>query len=156
MRYLSYQIKTQLMKSLFKVSPAPKHIDVALLIGRIGISLMMFTHGFPKISRLSQDPVKFMDFMGLGPAVSLSLAILAEIGCSILVILGLGTRFAAIPLIFVMLTAVLIAHASDPFATQEKGFLYILMYLVLLITGSGRFSLDKVLFSKKHTSIQTS
>lgn len=144
------------MNLLLKVSPASRNIDFALLIGRIGVSLMMFTHGFPKIGRVSQDPVKFMDFMGLGPEISLTLAILAEVGCSILVILGLGTRYAVIPLIVTMLTAVFIAHGSDPFSTQEKGFLYVLMYVVLLIAGSGRFSLDQLLFSNKNHKLKAS
>ena len=137
------------MKSLLKVSPASKNIDIALLVSRIGISLMMFTHGIPKIGRLSQDPVQFLDFMGLGPQFSLILAILAEVGCSVLIIIGLGTRFAVIPLIITMMIAVIVAHGSDPFATQEKAFQYILMYVLLLITGSGRFSLDQVFFSRK-------
>lgn len=135
------------MKSLLKVSPASAQVDFGILIGRIGVSAMMLTHGIPKISRLFQDEVKFLDFMGLGPEVSLILAIFAEFLCSIFVLLGLGLRWAIIPLLITMLTAVFMVHGADPFSIQEKLWLYVLIYVVLLITGSGRYSLDQKLFS---------
>ncbi|HLT93115.1 MAG TPA: DoxX family protein [Membranihabitans sp.] len=137
------------MKSLLKVSSASTPVDLGILVGRIGVSVLMFTHGIPKIGRLFQDEVKFLDFMGLGPEVSLILAILAEVLCSVLVILGLATRFAVIPLIITMLIALIMVHGADPFAVQEKLLLYILFYVVLFITGSGRFSLDEKLFNLK-------
>lgn len=135
------------MKSLLKVSPASAQVDFGILLGRIGVSALMLTHGIPKIGRLFQDEVKFIDFMGLGPEVSLILAIFAEVLCSIFVLLGLGLRWAIIPLLITMLTAIFMVHGADPFATQEKLWLYVLIYGVLLITGSGRYSLDQKLFS---------
>jgi len=102
----------------------------------------MLTHGLPKIALLEAEPVVFMDFMGLGAKMSLLLAIFAEVVCSVLIILGLGTRVAAIPLIITMMVAVFIVHSSDPFSTQEMGLLYLFGYLLLLIMGSGKYSMD--------------
>src|SRR5690554_311793 len=137
------------MKSLLKVSPASNQVDLGILVARVGVSVLMFTHGIPKIGRLFQDEVTFLDFMGLGPEVSLTLAILAEVLCSILVLLGLATRFAVIPLIITMLIALIMVHGSDPFPIQEKLLLYILIYVVLMITGSGRYSMDQKYFSSQ-------
>src|SRR5690606_10129790 len=139
-----------IMNKLFSVSNSSERIDVAILIVRVGIALLMLTHGLSKIAGFSESPVQFIDFMGMGPEISLALAIFAEVGCSFLILIGLGTRLAAIPLIITMLVAVFIAHAGDPFAKQEMGLHYLLVYVMLLITGSGKYSLDKYVFAKNH------
>ncbi len=120
-----------------------------LLVLRVGVGSLMLTHGIPKLIKLATGNITFADPIGLGVEVSLMLAIFAEVICSILIILGLGTRLAAIPLIITMGVAVFIHHAADPFGKQELGLLYLLIYMCLLIGGSGRFSLDHLLFNKQ-------
>ncbi|MCB0581200.1 MAG: DoxX family membrane protein, partial [Phaeodactylibacter sp.] len=44
--------------------------------------------------------------MGLGPEISLALATFAEVGCALLVILGLFTRWATAPLAITMMVAI--------------------------------------------------
>lgn len=136
------------MKKIFGTKHLPINIDISLLLGRIGIGALMLTHGIPKIARFAESPVKFMDFIGLGPEISLGLAIFAEVGCSILVMLGFATRLAVIPLIVTMLVAVFIAHGDDPFAKQEMGLHYLLVYVMLLLSGSGRYSVDRLISTK--------
>ncbi len=117
--------------------------DIGLLIIRLGAGSMILTHGYPKLMRLFGDePIKFMDFLGLGPVVSLSLAVFAEFLCAILIMIGFKTRLAAIPLMATMLTAALVAHASDPFGRKELPLLYFLVFLGILIFGAGKFSID--------------
>ena len=133
---------------LFSTNHSAKSINISLLIMRIGIALLMFTHGIPKIEKLSENPVQFMDLLGLGTTVSLCLAIFGEVICSILVMLGLGTRLAVIPSMITMLVAVFHVHIADPFVKQEMGLHFLLIYAVLFIMGSGRYSLDHYLFAK--------
>jgi len=103
----------------------------------------MLTHGIPKISRFfGEGPVKFADPFGLGPEVSLGLAIFAEVGCSILVMIGFKTRWATVPLMITMLVAVFYAHANDPFGRKEPALLFFTLFLSLLISGGGRYSMD--------------
>ena len=117
--------------------------DIGLLILRAGAGSMMLTHGFPKLMRFfSDEPIKFMDFLGLGPVVSLSLAVSAEFLCAILIIIGFKTRLATIPIMITMLTAALIAHAADPFGRKELPLLYFIVFLCILIFGAGKYSLD--------------
>ena len=107
------------MKKLFKIEPDPNYVDIALLITRIGVSAFMLTHGLPKLMMLfGEGPVQFPGVMGMGPELSLALAVFAEVLCSILIIVGLGTRLASIPLIVTMVIAVFYIHAADPFAVQ--------------------------------------
>lgn len=135
------------MKKLFSTGYNAKSTDIALLIARVGIALLMFTHGIPKIAKLSETPVQFMDFLGLGATISLCLAIFGEVICSLFIMLGIGTRLAVIPPVITMLVAVFHVHLSDPFVKQEMGLHYLLTYVVLFIMGSGRYSLDHFLLA---------
>ncbi len=121
-----------------------KKTDLALLLLRLAFGgFMIIGHGWPKLLKLfGEAPIKFMDFMGLGPTASLALATFAELGCALLIVLGLFTRLASLPLIFTMLVAILARHWGDPFGQVEKALMYLFAYLSLLLAGSGWYSLD--------------
>ncbi|HXS58901.1 MAG TPA: DoxX family protein, partial [Hanamia sp.] len=97
----------------------------------------------------AETPVKFMDVFGMGAGISLSLAVFAEVICSVLVLVGLGTRLAVIPLIVTMLIAALHVHAGDPFAKQEMALHFLLVYVLLFMLGSGKYSFDSLFFKKQ-------
>jgi putative oxidoreductase len=124
--------------------------DFALLVIRLGAGGMMLTHGIPKIGRLfGEGPVKFADPFGLGPEISLGMAIFAEVICAILVMVGFKTRLATIPLILTMLTAAFYAHWNDPFGKKELPLLYVCVFLGILAFGAGKFAVDGFLKKKK-------
>jgi putative oxidoreductase len=54
-----------------------------------------------------------------------------------------------------MLTALFAIHAADPFARQEPALYYLLVYVVLLIAGSGKYSVDYLLQRKHAMASQT-
>lgn len=137
-----------MLKRLLKTGKYPNNINFGLLIFRVGVSAMMITHGWGKFERVVNGDFRFGDPLGIGVEASLILAAFAEFICSCLVILGLTTRFATIPLMVTMLVAWQIAHANDPFGTQEKAVFYLLSFLTLFITGPGKYSLDQKLFGK--------
>jgi putative oxidoreductase len=68
------------------------------------------------------------------------LAIFAEVVCAFLIMIGLSTRAALIPLIFTMATAFFAVHLEDPFGQQKKAILF--AFIALLFSGPGRYSLD--------------
>lgn len=134
------------MKKLFSASYNANNIHIGLLVLRIAIGMLMLVHGVPKMMALfSGEAIQFPAVFGLSPALSMSLAVFAEVICSLMLIIGLGTRAATIPLLVTMMVAVFYIHREDPFATQELGLHYLLSYLLLLIAGPGRYSLDQVL-----------
>ncbi len=114
-----------------------------LLIFRIGVSALMLTHGYPKLMKLLNGDMQFGDPLGIGAGTSLVLAVFAEAVCSFLIILGLGTRLATIPVIITMATAAFIVHANDPFGRQELPILFLLAFITILITGPGKYSIDQ-------------
>ncbi|MEX1239472.1 MAG: DoxX family protein [Cyclobacteriaceae bacterium] len=134
------------MKKIYNTSLPEKYGHIALLVFRVIAAGFMLTHGIPKLQRLlSGEEIKFADPYGLGPATSFVLVIFAEFLCSILVSLGLLTRLAVIPLMITMATAVIFAHADDPFGVKEKPLLFLLIFALLFVFGSGRYSIDRIL-----------
>ncbi len=130
------------MKTIFSTGYRNSWLNLWLLILRIGASILMLTHGFPKLMKVIEGNMQFGDPLGLGATTSLILATFAEAFCSIFIMLGLATRLATIPLIITMATAAFIVHANDPFSRQEMPLLYLLIYITLLVTGAGKYSVD--------------
>ncbi len=119
---------------------------IGLLVVRVVAgATMIYAHGWGKFQKFISGDWSFADPIGLGEGVSLGLAAGAEFGAALLVVLGLATRIAALPLVITMLVAALIFHAGDPFGDKELAIVYAAMFLSLFFTGPGRISLDHVL-----------
>lgn len=128
----------------------------AIIAIRIGVGLLMLSsHGWGKYMHFNTLSLAFPDPLGIGSMLSLMLTIFAELFCSILLILGLFTRLALIPLIITMAVAIGIIHAGDAFQQKELALVYLIIYIMLMITGPGKFSLDAY-FSRKFTNYKNS
>ena len=134
-----------------------------LLVLRLGIGGFMLTHGWGKLQMLLDGQFdQFGDPIGLGNELSLVLAVSAEFLSALLVMLGLATRLAAIPLIITMAVAAFVVHGNDPWtsgraaelfmsgqakswASKEPALLFLIPFLALIFTGPGRISLDHLI-----------
>ena len=119
---------------------------VGLLVLRLSFGCFMLVHGWEKFSTFSQKAEVFPDPLGMGSQLSLILAIGAELGCSILLILGLATRLVSVPLAFTMFVALFFVHGSHPWEKQELAACYLAVYVSIMLLGPGKFSLDHLLF----------
>jgi putative oxidoreductase len=138
------------MKRIISVNNTSNTTDIALLIIRVGIAVLMLTHGIPKLLMLfSGAPIQFPPVMGMSSKLSLGLTVLAETVCSLFILAGFATRIAVIPLAFTMLVAVLLIHSADPFSVKEPALHYLLVYTALLFAGSGKYSIDYLLQGNK-------
>ncbi len=118
-------------------------VNIGLALLRISASAMMLTHGYPKFQKLISGDFEFGDPIGFGPTPTLFLAIIAEFICPILILIGFKTRGAAIPTAVTMAVAAFIVHADDPFGTKEKALLFLSVFLVIMLLGPGKYSVDK-------------
>lgn len=129
----------------------PRSSDGALLLLRLWFGAsMLLLHGWGKLANFSTYATKFADPFGLGQTTSLVLAIFGEVVCSVLLILGLYTRVAALGAGFTMAVAFWIAHGgklSGP-GNGEMAFLFLGAFTALFVAGAGRFSLDARLGAK--------
>lgn len=118
--------------------------DIGLLIFRAIFGFSMFYgHGLPKLQTLMKGgEIQFADPIGLGVTFSFYLVIFAEVVGSIMLILGIYTRLALIPLIIAMLVAVFAFHSGQAFGKYEMSFLYLSAFIALFFTGAGKYAID--------------
>ena len=137
------------IKKISRTGSHSKSVSAALLILRIVAGAFMITHGWGKFQMLIGDgPIQFPSVLGMSSTISLVLAVSAEFFASLLLIFGLGTRLAAIPLLITMLVAAFVIHSSDPFSKKELPLMYSTIYLVILYLGAGKYSLDRLVCKK--------
>lgn len=129
----------------------PINSDVAALLLRVIFGGLIANHGYAKFSNYSQMTTMFPDLIGIGTETSLILVIFAELVCGVLIVLGLVTRLAVVLVFIAMVVAFFIAHGKDPFQMKELAFLFMTLSFVLFILGSGRYSVDKLLFGRDDT-----
>jgi putative oxidoreductase len=135
-----------MLRKFLKPLKLPPSADLGVLILRVGISALMLTHGYAKLQGFLSGDHSFADPIGIGEELSYILTIGAEFGCSILLVLGLFTRAALIPLIFTMLVVALIVHGDDPLSEKEHSISFLIVYLTLFLTGPGKYSVDSNLY----------
>ena len=130
------------MKKMFSTNYSDNAFNIALLLLRAGVGLLLIPRGYQKLIHFSERKDSFMNFLGMGSTVSLSLVVFAEVICAGLLILGLLSRFAA--LVLVILTTVIVFKASngDIFGKGELAMLYLLGSFTVLLVGPGKYSVD--------------
>ncbi len=125
--------------------------NLGLLILRVGIgAMMLFGHGSDKLVNFGAKAATFADPFGVGSSFSLGLAVFAEFFCSLAIVLGFATRFAAVPLMILLVTAAFVIHADDPWGRKEMALVYLVPFVAILLTGPGKLSLDYLFFGKQH------
>ncbi len=138
-----------MLKKFLSPTLIDRKLNVSLLILRAFAAIVMIPHGYQKLLHYSENASEFMNFMGLGGEISYALIICAEFSCAILLLVGLFTRFASIPLIIAMAVAVCKAHNCEIFGDGQTAFLFLTCFLTVMIAGPGKYSIDAFLFPKK-------
>ena len=128
----------------FLLSSKSVALDLALFILRVGSAGMMMTHGWNKLMNFQDKSVSWPDPLHVGHSVSLGMTVFAELFCAGFLLLGLFSRLALVPLIFLMAVAVFVIHAGDSFGDKEHAVLFLVPYIVLFLTGPGIYSLDSI------------
>jgi putative oxidoreductase len=147
--------------------------DIGLLILRVGIGGYLITHGWGKLQMLLAGGANnFGDPVGLGSPLSLVLVTASEFLCALLIILGLATRLAALPVVICMSVAAFVVHARDPWTmeaaakaffggasktwfSKEPALLYLIPFLSLVFTGGGKLSLDGLIAMRRNQRLTT-
>lgn len=126
--------------------------DLAALFLRLIVGGLFIYYGYQKIESYNTILPMFTDLIGIGAKLSFNLVIFAEFFCGILVAIGFLTRLSIIPIFITMVVAYFVAHAKDPFEVKQVAFIFLVLSVVVFVTGSGKYSLDRLLFSKKVSS----
>ena len=132
------------MKKLLSTHYNAFSFNAAMLVLRLSMGMLMMSHGYDKLVHFSEKKALFYDFLSLGSTTSLMLCIFAEFFCALFVVIGLFTRLVTVPLVIVMSIAIFSVHIMDFFDTGERASLYLTGFLVLLLCGPGRASVDGI------------
>ena len=124
--------------------------DLGKFILRVFFGLSMaLAHGFGKLDKLySGSEIMFPDPLGIGAAPSLLLAGIGEFIFPLMIVVGLYTRWATLPVIATMVVAFGMVHLNDPYPKQELALVYLFAYLVIFLIGPGRLSIDSIFRGK--------
>jgi putative oxidoreductase len=118
-----------------------------ITILRVAVGVVFFVHGCQKLFVVGVPGVaSFFGQLGIpAPLLAAGLVSAVEFLAGLALILGLGTRWAAIPLACVMVVAIVTVHGSQGFFLP-KGFEFVMTLLAanvaLTLLGSGAASLD--------------
>ena len=107
---------------------------------------MIVNHGLSKFLELwpfNDILIRDRDLFGLGSIVSILLFVLGEFIAPILIAIGYKARFFSIFPILTMFFAIVLVHMDDPFKSWEKPLLFLIGFLIILLMGPGRYSIDR-------------
>ncbi len=138
------------MNGLYRALVRPWSTDLGLLMLRLVTGLFMaFGHGLSKVTGDLTGLTGRAAEMGFpAPGFFAYAAAYGEFVGGIFLALGFATRPSAFVIALTMVTAGFIRHAADPFGKKELAFLYLGIACVILLTGPGRFSLDRLIFDR--------
>lgn len=124
--------------------------DIVLFLTRTAAGLMMIlNHALPKLEKWEVMKTEFYSWMGLSPHTSAVLVIIAELGAAALLVIGLGSRLAALMLAGAMAVAAFGAHMDHPFSKKELAIVYLIIFAVLIASGPGKYSIDHWIARRK-------
>ena len=133
------------MKKLFNTKYTDRSLSFSFLLLRVAMGGLMIPHGYKKLVNFAEKSSTFADPFHIGGTLSMGLTIFAEFFCAILVVLGLMTRLACIPLIIAMTVVVFYSHNGEIFGEGELPALFLAGFIVIFFTGPGKLSLDRVI-----------
>jgi putative oxidoreductase len=125
---------------------------LAPLFGRLGVGLLFLLDGWAKLHNLAAVTQYFEELKIPAPGFNAAFVASTQLVCGTLLVLGLVTRLATVPLIICMCMAILTAKLKDltslyAFVGFDE-FTYVVVLAMIAILGPGKVSLDHLLVQK--------
>jgi putative oxidoreductase len=128
------------------VALAKKLDGVALLVARLTVGVLFVSTGWGKVHNLAKVTSFFAELGIPMPGLNATVASYTELVCGSLLVIGLASRLASLPLVVTMIVAIVTAKRAevnglaDLFGLVE--WTYIALLLVIAAVGPGLVSLD--------------
>jgi putative oxidoreductase len=126
---------------------------IAPLVGRITLGVLFVSTGWGKVHSLAKVTAFFTDLGIPAPGLNAHVVSFVELIGGALLLVGLASRLAAVPLMVSMLVAILTAQREqvhglpDLFGLVEWTYFALLLWVAL--AGPGKVSLDHLLFRRE-------
>ena len=121
---------------------------------RLSLGAVFLGTGWGKLHNLAQVTSFFTELGIPFPGANATMVAGIELVGGALILLGLLTRFAALPMMAIMTVAILTAKRPDIDGIRSllafDEFTYLAGFLWLFVAGAGKASLDALLFGRKN------
>ena len=124
-----------------------KVVSLLILALRVFFGVLFFTHGLDKMINFNTLSETYPRVLGFGSYMTLMVSIFCEFACSLFLIAGLMERIVLLPMIASMAVAFFDIH-DGMFPEGELSLIYLILFVVLLLTGPGRYSVDYLIDMK--------
>lgn len=149
---MTFRVKLSVMSTfLYPARKSPLLTDIALLLARIGLGVILIAHGWQKFNEwtLAGTAAAFADMGVPLPAVTSGIAAIAELVGGILILVGLIAPLAALLNVIGLLVAFVIVHVQAGVFVENGGFELVIALaaglLLITVRGAGKFSIDALL-----------
>ena len=123
--------------------------NAGLLWLRVLTGAGMAYHGYGKVFGDMSKMIEGVTSMGFPLPIAFAwAAALSEFVGGICLIIGLGTPIAAFLIFMTMNVAIFMVHKADPLQVKELAYAYWTISITLMLTGAGKWSLDRTLLKK--------
>ena len=124
-----------------------KGVSFLILFVRLFFGALFFMHGLDKMTSFNVLSQTYPSVLGLGSYTTLMITIFCEFACSLFLMAGLVTRIVLIPMMASMAVAFFDVH-DGMMPDGELSLIYMVVFLVLFMTGPGRYSVDAIIDRK--------
>jgi len=136
-----------------------KKLDwLALLVARLTVGILFVSTGWGKVHNLAKVTDFFRELMIPFPAFNATLASWTELVCGALLVIGLASRLASLPLVVTMTVAILTAKRDEihglPDLFVQVEWTYLAILLVIAAIGPGAASADRLIVKKAAPGLQ--
>ena len=131
---------------------------LAPLLGRLAVGLLFMSTGWGKVHEIAKVAGFFRTLGIPAPGFNARLTATTELVGGLLVLAGLGTRLAALPLAFTMVIAILTAKRATVDGVSAllglEEWSYLVFFVWLALAGAGRLSLDALIARRRRAGRQ--
>lgn len=124
----------------------PTRTDRAILFLRIFIAAVMLLHIIGKMQNYDNVVLTFPSLLDFNRPTSLALSIIFEAAMAAMIAIGIGTRISALLMFITSLVTLFdIALQADAAISTDAAklqFIYAGIFLTLMISGGGRYSIS--------------
>ncbi|MBS1496278.1 MAG: DoxX family protein [Bacteroidetes bacterium] len=130
------------MAKLLSTKYSASAFNIAILLARLVFGALIVHKGYLKLINFEGTASFMPALFGMNQHLAAALLIFSELLCGFLFLIGLFSRLAVIPLIISTAVAFLKMHQADIFGKGELAALYLTIFLIILIVGPGKASVD--------------
>jgi putative oxidoreductase len=132
------------------------NIWLPVLLARLSMAAEFISSGWGKLHDLPKLTAYFAQLGIPAPSVNAAATATTELVGGLLLLLGLGTRFAAVALSVVMTVAILTARIKEVHTLGDFFYLsepcYLVIFIWLLFQGGGKVSVDHLVARRRGTA----